>query len=358
MKSIKKQRTIGIIWIIPIIIVLRIAEIFVVQKVGLFYNEQLVKKCLGQKICNGRIQALEHLVKANDRLNKFDLSEANLTGIDLSDANLRDINLVRAVLTGGDLTKAILDRGELRAAHLKGTNLTEAKLFRANLRGADLIVAILTNAELTDVDLTGAELYRAKLDRADLTSAKLIGANLYRADLTSANLKNADLRAVDLTGAELKDADLTGADFRSLNIKATFDASGKSKNLELSGIGFTISRGDNNYHVNTIYKDTPAEKAGIKRGDRISKINGNSIDRLDINQMYNLLFDRLNTTVELTIKRNNLETDYSLKSELLTLPVIGITPEQIKQADNWEKACYDRAFREKLGLSSKQIKEC
>lgn len=40
------------------------------------------------------------------------------------------------------------------------------------------------------------------------------------------------------------------------------------------------------------------------------------------------------------------------------IKAIGITPEQIKKAENWQQACYDRAFRKKLGLPSQNPKLC
>lgn len=350
MKSSRKPITIGIIWIIPIIIVARILEIFLFQQLGLYSSRKLVEACLGRQICQGRITALESLVEADDGLKELDLQKANLTGIDLANANLANVNLNHAILTGADLRKATLDRGQFEAAHLKGTNLVGAKLFRANLRGADLIVADLTNAELNNVDFTGAELYRAQLIAADLQNTIAIGSDLYRANFTGANLKNVDFRAGDLTGALLKDADLTGAEFRTLKVLSSLNSNGDSRDLPLSGIGFTVARGDNNYHVNVIYPATPAFKSGITRGDQIVKINGEEIESFNLNEIYSLLFDRPGTKITLTIRRSAIETNYDLVSEGLNLSVIGITPKQIKQAKNWDKANYDPQFRAELGL--------
>ena len=171
-------------------------------------NEQLIELLRG-----GRIADFNKLCEKIERLDlsRADLPEANLTGAKLLGANLQEADLrgadlsradlMGAVLRGADLMGADLSRADLMGADLPGANLSRADLMGAYLRGANL-----SRADLTGADLTGADLTGAYLPEAYITGAYLTGANLSRADLTGADLRGANLSRADLTGA-----DLTGA---------------------------------------------------------------------------------------------------------------------------------------------------
>ncbi len=141
-------------------------------------------------------------------------------------------------------------------------------------------------------------------------------------------------------GATFHGASLEQADFRSKKV---------------SGIGLWISRGRSGfYYVSLIYKDTPAFDAGIRRGDRIVLINKQNAEKIEIEKAHNLIFDKPfakpGTKVTLTIERNNQKKEYSLISKSFTMSVQGLTPEQVKEANNWEKAYYDPELAKQLGL--------
>jgi uncharacterized protein YjbI with pentapeptide repeats len=123
------------------------------------------------------------------KLERPDLSRANLQEIDLRGQDLQDVIFFRA-----DFTNASLDE-----AGLIGADLTMAKLQGANLLGAKLNLAILN----------GADLSRAKLRTADLRWTHLAEANLSGADLMEASLSEAYLSGVHLDGAFLNRARLT-----------------------------------------------------------------------------------------------------------------------------------------------------
>ena len=119
---------------------------------------------------------------------------------------------------------------------------------------------------------------------------------------------------------------------------------------------FLFDQGE--FYVQRVYQDTSAFKAGIKEQDEIVKINGKRTDKISMLYAYSLLFYEPGTKVTLTIERNNQEKDYVLVSDRFTVSVRGLTPEQVKRAKNWEKACYDPDFRYQLGLSRAQTEEC
>ncbi len=145
------------------------------------------------------------------RLEKADLSEAQLHGTNLRGAQLRRANLRGARLHGADLSEARLHGANLRGAQLYGADLSRAQLYGADLlavqlHGADLMLARLYGADLLEAQLHGANLMLAQLYGADLLAAQLYGANLRGAQLYGARLLGARLHGVDLSEARLHGA--------------------------------------------------------------------------------------------------------------------------------------------------------
>ncbi len=221
-------------------------------------------------------------------------------------------NLVKASLP--------LDNINLKAAHLSTVNLSFAKMEAANLTSADLSKANLNNARLVNADLSNVILKGAKLKRANLSGAKL---------------HNVKFEGVDLSGAKLDGASLEKADFRS---------------VEKTGLGLTIYKKKSGYYVNIVYKDSPAEIAGIKEKDKIIFLNEQKIKHINPFEIYEYIFNKPGYKVSLTISRDGIKQDYQLTSEVFTMSVLGLNTEQIKLARNWEKADYDPLFRKELGL--------
>ena len=157
------------------------------------------------------------------KLNKTDLSRANLQGAKLNEANLQGAklveanfqkaNLISANLQETDLSLANLQETDLSLANLQGADLMKANSQKANLKGAKLQEAKLWGAKLQEAKLWKANLRRADLQEADLQGAKLQGANLLEA-----NLKNAKLQGANLWGADLQEANLWGADLQGANL--------------------------------------------------------------------------------------------------------------------------------------------
>lgn len=207
---------------------------------------QVITSAEGQGGTGGRIEALEHLYKAEQSLVGLTADNAFLKGIDLCDrwcavfgsigllpdewaARLDSASLQEADLTEADLREVSLWRARLRGAalrdaDLRGSNLTyadlrEAYLPNTNLQDALLSTANLGEATLTDARLQGADLGRATdgdngaaLVEADLQNARLQGADLSGANLREANLSGADLSGAMLDGADLFNATIRGAD--------------------------------------------------------------------------------------------------------------------------------------------------
>ncbi|BDA71794.1 hypothetical protein CAL7716_059600 [Calothrix sp. PCC 7716] len=173
---------------------------------------------------------------------------------------------------------------------LNNINLERANLESANLTGANLTGANLTGANLRGATLASANLYVANLYIADLYIADLESANLRGATLASANLRGANLYAANLYAANLTGANLTGADLESANLTGASLSGANLSGAHLESTDFK----DAEFGCENFFK----EKIGC----------------------------------------TNLKNAKNL------------TPEQVKQAKNWEKAEYDPELRKKLGL--------
>lgn len=90
-----------------------------------------------------------------------------------------------------------------------------------------------------------------------------------------------------------------------------------SSNLESSfeGIGAEVSMVDGKVTIVAPFKDSPAEKAGLKPNDQVVKVDGESIEGLDLYEAVLKIRGEKGTTVKLDIMRPGV-------SEVMTIPVI------------------------------------
>jgi uncharacterized protein YjbI with pentapeptide repeats len=123
-----------------------------------------------------------------------DLSGAEIQSAILDRADFRDCKLTKTDLRGSSLKNAMLSRADLSEARLSSLQFTNQdgspRLQRVNLSHANLRYAILRGADLRDAILTGVDLSYAILIDCDLRRADLTGALLYNADLTGALLND------------------------------------------------------------------------------------------------------------------------------------------------------------------------
>jgi len=220
--------------------------------------------------------------------------------LDFNDVYLIGANLRNANLGGAIFRNAALDRADLTGAVLRNTNLGGANLKNAILDSADFTDANFTDADLRNARLDSAVLTGANFTDADFRNANLIGSILDSAVLTGADFRNAKLwyaffRGTDLTGAFLLNAFLDGADFRGANLSSAF----------LDGSSF---RGAD-------FRDADFRGADPRDADFRDADFGNA---------------------------NFRDADFRGAK--------GITPEQIKQAKNWQEARYDPDLRQQLEL--------
>lgn len=82
---------------------------------------------------------------------------------------------------------------------------------------------------------------------------------------------------------------------------------------EYEGVGMSVEMIDEQVTVITPFKDSPAEEAGILPKDIVTKVDGKSVDGMDLDTVVNMIKGEQGTTVTLTIKRG---------SQTLTIPVV------------------------------------
>lgn len=92
---------------------------------------------------------------------------------------------------------------------------------------------------------------------------------------------------------------------------------------EFSGIGAEIGIRNNNLVIVAPLKDSPAEKIGIKAGDKILKIDGKNAP-LTTDEGVKLIRGKRGTTIVLTILRNdwNAPKDFSIVRDVIQIPTV------------------------------------
>lgn len=119
------------------------------------------------------------------------------------------------------------------------------------------------------------------------------------------NAKDAALKAV---------VDSIGDEYSEYLTKKETDEWESYLNGEFSGIGISFQKNDNGeYQVTEVFKDSPAEKAGIKAGDIILKVDGNLYKTSE--EMSEHIRGKSGTTVELVLMRDNKEINASITRE-------------------------------------------
>ena len=88
---------------------------------------------------------------------------------------------------------------------------------------------------------------------------------------------------------------------------------------EYGGIGVVTHYKNNNLTIRELLKNSPAEKAGIKPGDKILKINDIEVKDFDESGIASLLNGLPNTKVNLQIERQNKKMELSVTRKKITV---------------------------------------
>jgi len=88
------------------------------------------------------------------------------------------------------------------------------------------------------------------------------------------------------------------------------------------GIGSLVRNSGDYVVISEVYKGFPADKAGIKPGDLLKKVDGSSLKGLPTDKVSEKLKGNPGTEINVTIDRNGKDTDYTLKREKIVMPPV------------------------------------
>lgn len=86
------------------------------------------------------------------------------------------------------------------------------------------------------------------------------------------------------------------------------------------GIGIEVTLDNNKVKITKVFADAPAKKAGIKVGDYITKVNGESVEDKSLSDVVSLIKNAKNKEVEITITRDNQEKTMKVTRTTVDMP--------------------------------------
>ena len=91
-----------------------------------------------------------------------------------------------------------------------------------------------------------------------------------------------------------------------------------------AGIGVVIQMNEKEQipEIVSVFKNTPAEQAGLKSGDLIEKVNSIALKGLSLEEASLKVKGEIGTSVVLTIKRENEGLTFTIKRENIKIPII------------------------------------
>lgn len=88
------------------------------------------------------------------------------------------------------------------------------------------------------------------------------------------------------------------------------------------GIGSLVRNNGEYVIVSEVYKDFPADKAGIKAGDILKKADGITLKGISTDKVSEKLKGNPGTDIKITVDRNGKEIDFTLKRERIVIPPV------------------------------------
>lgn len=86
------------------------------------------------------------------------------------------------------------------------------------------------------------------------------------------------------------------------------------------GVGIEVTLDNNKVKITKVFADTPAKKAGLKVGDYITKVNGESVEGKSLSDVVSLIKNAKNKEVEITITRDNQEKAMKVTRTTVDMP--------------------------------------
>jgi carboxyl-terminal processing protease len=94
------------------------------------------------------------------------------------------------------------------------------------------------------------------------------------------------------------------------------------KTGKYGGIGSLLRGGGEFVVISEVYKGFPADRAGIKAGDLLIKVDGVSLKGLGSEKVSEMLKGVPGTDIDITVNRNGKETGFKMKREKIAIPPV------------------------------------
>ena len=129
-----------------------------------------------------------------------------------------------------------------------------------------------------------------------------------------------------------------------------------------SGIGVVIQGGEEYTTIIEVYEDAPANKAGLKVGDVIIKVNGDDVKGKTGTELAKMIRGKKGTKVNLTIKRGEEELNIDVTRDIVDL--ISVTDKIIEyegknigyiRIDSFAANTYSQFYKSLRALENKKI---
>jgi carboxyl-terminal processing protease len=91
---------------------------------------------------------------------------------------------------------------------------------------------------------------------------------------------------------------------------------------EFSGVGITVTQDPRGLRVSQVFDESPAKRAGVKRGDLITAVNGTPLKGRTQDQSVALIKGRNGTDVTLTIRHGGRSREVDLTRATIEVPVV------------------------------------
>jgi len=92
---------------------------------------------------------------------------------------------------------------------------------------------------------------------------------------------------------------------------------------QYGGIGIVYRKATDDFcKLDQVYPNTPASKAGMKAGDQITHLNGESVIGMTSSETQKIMRGEPGTEITITVLRNDVSFDLTMKREKITVPSI------------------------------------
>ena len=100
--------------------------------------------------------------------------------------------------------------------------------------------------------------------------------------------------------------------FSNFETPQSYEETQKDFSAQFGGIGVTLSTRNSLLEIVGVTEDGPADKAGIKPGDVIVKIDGKDLNKLKLSDCIGMLRGDIGTTVEISVRRAGVKDELSM----------------------------------------------